>query len=758
MQMRKSVWKNISQHPWELQLHSESRRTPVRALRTRPAHRLSSTASPLRQAWDQLYRFLWHSKERPRKIPDSCQYRQLRLGVPVFTYRPLPKQDANRREIRLITVHEGDGTEIRCSLDTVPLDEAPSYEALSYVWGDPKITQQIIIDGKPFQVTTNLARALRHLRAREKPRRLWVDAICIDQRNAEERSSQILLMRDVFQRASKVVVWLGESTLASRAAFSLIRAVDFGDVEFWKQKENQGPVSFSHDALDELQMLLNRRSSLTGLQGIISDIASRPWWTRVWVIQEAAVARSTVVRCGNDEMSWWLFSNVLSAIATLAPDLSGPLTESLILFKKRLTIHMHISSRSLRSLEDLVANTRIMVATDPKDMVYALLGLAGNVGDPSSHPVCSPDYSDATSVLDVYRDFVAHCISHGSLDIICMRRNYDRLDGTWPSWVPDWTLSGISGSAAQGSGSMYRGFDMIEGQSLINKPLQMKYRGLSQAKRDPKITPWQASRKILPVTQITKSPATLTAKGIYIDRIQDLGEAPTFRDRRLLVCDFSPWERLMMRHFGEGPEQHMFHILDQCHKICLSKAFVLQETRNKVIKSMYKLLVLRLPMERIRGKVYARRLSNRRWRHGKYIARGYTIAQAYTRTLFLDRVLGYPRKSNEGVRYLANQTWKSAVKLGLSRKLAGGLNVLRANVLHRQLMISRKGYIGLGPVPAKKGDMICVLYGCSVPVILRKVEKHYILVGECYVHGLMDGEALDLLAIGKVTEKDFVIR
>ena len=257
----------------------------------------------------------------------------------MFIYTPLPKDNANQRKIRLLTVHEGAGTEIRCSLDTIPLDEAPPYEALSYVWGDPNRTREITLDGKSFQVTTNLASALRHRRDRQKPRTLWVDAVCIDQQNAEERSSQILLMRDVFQRASKVVVWLGESTVASKAAVALIRKVDFGDGSFWEQKENQGPVAFSQDALGGLQMLLNRRSSLVGLRGIINDIASRPWWTRVWVIQEAAVARSIVVRCGSEEMPWWLFCNALSAIATLAPDLSGPSTERLILFKKRLSIH-----------------------------------------------------------------------------------------------------------------------------------------------------------------------------------------------------------------------------------------------------------------------------------------------------------------------------------------------------------------------------------------------------------------------------------
>lgn len=175
-----------------------------------------------------------------------------------------------------------------------------------------------------------------------------------------------------------------------------------------------------------------------------------------------------------------------------------------------------------------------------------------------------------------------------------------------------------------------------------------------------------------------------------------------------------------------------------------------------MIKSIYKLLVLRFLWRRVRGQVYGRQISSKRWRHGKYIGRG-TIAEAYTRTLFLDRVLGCARKSNEGMRYLGNQTWRHAVKHGLSKRLAEGLNMLRANVLHRQLLISKKGYVGLGPMPTRKGDLICVLYGCSVPVVLRKVGGHYVFIGECYVHGLMDGEALDLLAIKKATEQEFEI-
>ena len=124
-------------------------------------------------------------------------------------------------------------------------------------------------------------------------------------------------------------------------------------------------------------------------------------------------------------------------------------------------MHMFISRSGTRSLADLVANVRIVTATDLKDMVYAILGLADNVwADQSRHPVTLPDYSPLTSVLDVYRDLVEHAIANGSLDIICMQRLYDRLeDGTWPSSVPDWSSSGVGTHSLKGN---YHGFNMVE--------------------------------------------------------------------------------------------------------------------------------------------------------------------------------------------------------------------------------------------------------------------------------------------------------
>jgi hypothetical protein len=75
--------------------------------------------------------------------------------------------------------------------------------------------------------------------------------------------------------------------------------------------------------------------------------------------------------------------------------------------------------------------------------------------------------------------------------------------------------------------------------------------------------------------------------------------------------------------------------------------------------------------------------------------------------------------------------------------------------LHRRLMISEKGYISLVPIDCRSGDRICVLSGCSIPVILRQKGDYHILIGECYVHGIMDGQAIQQLREGKYRVENF---
>ena len=120
--------------------------------------------------------------------------------------------DSSRHEIRLASRHPSlvPGSEIRCTLFNASLKGAPDYRALSYTWGDSKLTSLIWVNGDKIEVTGNLLAALKCLRFESSSLTLWIDAICIDQSNVHERNEQVRRMRDIFEQALEVFVWLGE--------------------------------------------------------------------------------------------------------------------------------------------------------------------------------------------------------------------------------------------------------------------------------------------------------------------------------------------------------------------------------------------------------------------------------------------------------------------------------------------------------------------------------------------------------------------
>jgi len=158
-------------------------------------------------------------------------------------------------DIRLLRVKPSldPDAQIQCSLFTytlLDLGERPHlYEALSYVWGDPKDVEEITISGLEIKVTRNLHTALRRLRDHYFERFLWVDAVCIDQGNKDEVAQQILSMTKIYSQASRVLVWLGE-------------AADDSDVAI----EHMLSTSSDHEHLTAMQRLI-----------------ARPWFSRIWV-------------------------------------------------------------------------------------------------------------------------------------------------------------------------------------------------------------------------------------------------------------------------------------------------------------------------------------------------------------------------------------------------------------------------------------------------------------------------------------------
>ncbi len=126
-----------------------------------------------------------------------------------YVYQPL---DDATQSIRLIRLQPASsfGSDVHCDIYHVTLDTQPIYEALSYAWGDAKVTSPIFLEGCPFQATVNLVSALRYLRHEDKTRTLWVDAICIDQSNIQERGHQVAFMATIYSMAECDILWLGD--------------------------------------------------------------------------------------------------------------------------------------------------------------------------------------------------------------------------------------------------------------------------------------------------------------------------------------------------------------------------------------------------------------------------------------------------------------------------------------------------------------------------------------------------------------------
>lgn len=198
------------------------------------------------------------------------------LGSQSYHYTPLDL--IHGRRIRVLVLKPGKpGDPLCCELEHVNLQQGPIYEALSYTWadetGDDSICRSIQCgkDNQLLGITKNCEAALLRLRRQDEDRRLWVDAVCIDQSNIRERNHQVKNMIAIFRSALRVVVFLGEGSPTLNRLMEYIT------------NHTAGPLPRVWD--------------------FVSLFQSR-WFHRVWVLQEVAVAKNILVIYGEHQMSW----------------------------------------------------------------------------------------------------------------------------------------------------------------------------------------------------------------------------------------------------------------------------------------------------------------------------------------------------------------------------------------------------------------------------------------------------------------------
>lgn len=183
----------------------------------------------------------------------------------------------------------------------------PSYEALSYAWGSTQKNETIFLNtGKTTRqlpVTTNLFIALRHLRYRDRPRTLWVDAVCIDQENRLERGQQVQRIGQIFSLAKRVIIWLGPGSDDSELALATV--INVGQQFVYSQDR----WIFRPPDGDKIVFRnVTNRTMEIGPIDALRCLYSRGYFARLWVAQEVHAGCSTVVvRCGDTEVPWVTF-------------------------------------------------------------------------------------------------------------------------------------------------------------------------------------------------------------------------------------------------------------------------------------------------------------------------------------------------------------------------------------------------------------------------------------------------------------------
>lgn len=362
---------------------------------------------------------------------------------------------------------EAYGGPLRCDLEEVRLDGThKEYVALSYVWAQktslctPELSQPhnaessvrepcVWFGNQSLRIHDNLFWALVHLRRRGLATHLWVDALCINQQDLDERSRQVQFMREIYQRASETIIWLGPEAGAARA--------------LWNFDRERYPFTLNNDVEERQRVDLG--SFGKRFWHIQVDVLSRPWFRRLWVVQELVVSRRPFVQCGHRRISWNDFCETVFFYPRIYDSVSvGNLQEynnlnnvrdlhlarssylrshnlSHFLPSWALPEELQHKSKSSWSIIKLLARARYLEASDARDKIYGLLGIASGADTDLDYKGFDVSYRGSTD--NVYSAFTRH--------ILETTRSFDILSYVdpaaeailsqampLPSWVPNW--------------------------------------------------------------------------------------------------------------------------------------------------------------------------------------------------------------------------------------------------------------------------------------------------------------------------------
>ncbi|KAL2068776.1 hypothetical protein VTL71DRAFT_15114 [Oculimacula yallundae] len=639
-----------------------------------------------------------------------------------YQYRPLKEGEIRLLKLFMST-HEKSKTNdtISGEIIYVSITDLPQYEALSYCWGTEDSTESIIIDGdKSLPIKPNLAAGLRQLRQHDPQRSnnyrwFWIDAICINQEDIDERNQQIQLMCDIYTRCNQLIVWLGVADQDAHLVVSF-----FETMAGFQGNEEKLKV-----------WLPEQLASAAFIQIYIAilKLLSSPWFGRAWIFQEYVLgAKDTaIIQYGEHKISQKAFivtyANLvneeycdLDAWRQKTEVLKALHEDNWNVLQTRLTLRWSVVCSipiiydGIRSLKEdfpllyCIEMIRQATSTDPRDKVYAILGMLGRASD---NPVLHTDglkIDYKASVEDVYSSVVKELIFRTKRLHVLFACG-ERGPLIHRTWTPDWSTT-----------QLYIGFLAIPCGKFDVKALENPGNYLSSQQLD-----CEAS--------ISADMSTLTVAGLKWAAVKSVSP---------LLSNSMP--EIGSQKLQEGMQDYGFsgHFLQhleacwstlQSHPRCLSEA--------DAFKSLWRTLLVDVDS-----------------------------------SIGLDWI----SHSTPDVQDILFET-STPIDIDTIHDLNAILHILYSlrpspsswnhptllsaleeeYTAWQRVFITEEGYIGkFFNENIQIGDVVCVLLGCPAPILLRPVEGGYFeVLGGVYMDGIMYGEAIDAMDRGEVEVRDF---
>ncbi|PTB65738.1 HET-domain-containing protein [Trichoderma citrinoviride] len=657
-------------------------------------------------------------------------------------YKDVAGLDSLKEEIRVLHLECGSGSSLlQCTLHRVSLrsDPPPKYEALSYTWGDENDRREIAVNGYIVDVTVNLYSALRRLRLENETRVLWIDALCINQTDLDERSQQVQLMRSIYTMCDRTVIWVGETPEDMSPTWAMHwygdekddESMDWFWDEFYPEADRSSVDGNDFDRIfhafanirlftgghlsdqplftdltgDEFSYPISYPDYCRQVADALAPFYESPWWTRIWTVQEIILPPKATFLYGPISIDISLLLDAFAALTAHMFESCCAEVFSSCNFRVRKCLRELGSAltniKNIRTshgkgasvdLWETMTTFRARFATDNRDKVHGVLGL---VNSWPGQPII-PNYR--TTAEAIYCQAVISTIQ-GTKSLLPLHFPLQKHDCPGlPSWCVDWTAaSGLADqlNVYQWSQQPFRVFPTHEQEQFRMIP--------------------HANNRILEVS------------GRRADRVASVGricQGNVPSEKRQAYCD---WFVLADLHRNPSKTNAAGCSNFEAFWKCLCWDMILHMREVAVAESA-----------RSTGAQSYEAFVGYCHSSPKSVFHPQGLSQA-DREAVLRLDPGFETTEVTGWGHYSQPDF-------LTEQWINGLT------LNTTMFVTDSGYFGLGPPETQVGDEVWCLFGGQMPFVLRTLkttqevspgqggkELHKVF-GTCYVHGIMDGE------------------